>query len=47
MDKILHPPPYLSIICLDFVFRMSIDLIKGNGFTLKKKQEVDVILQKL
>ena len=26
--------PYLFIICLDHVFRMSIDLMKENGFTL-------------
>ena len=28
--------PYLYIICLDYIFQMSIDLIKENGFTLKK-----------
>ena len=28
--------PYLFIICLDYALRMSIDLIKENGFTLKK-----------
>ena len=28
---------YLFIICLDYVLRTSIDLIKGNIFTLKKK----------
>ena len=27
---------YLFIICLDYVLRMSIDLIKENGFTQKK-----------
>ena len=27
---------YLFIICLDYVLRASIDLIKENGFTLKK-----------
>ena len=37
--------PYL-FICLDYVLRTSIDLIKENGFTLKK-QEADDILQKL
>ena len=29
--------PYLFIICLDFVFRTSIDQIRENGFELKKK----------
>ena len=28
--------PYLFIICLDYIFRTSIDLMKVNGFTLKK-----------
>ena len=28
--------PYLFIICLDYVLRMSIDLMKENGFTLAK-----------
>ena len=28
--------PYIFIICLDYQFRASIDLIKENGFTLKK-----------
>ena len=28
--------PYLFIIFLDYVLRMSIDLMKENGFTLKK-----------
>ena len=28
--------PYLFIICLDYVFRMSIDLMRENGFTLAK-----------
>ena len=28
--------PYLFIICLVFVFRTSIDLLKENGFTLRK-----------
>ena len=32
--------PYLSIICLDYVLQTSIDLMKENGFTLKK-QEAD------
>ena len=32
--------PYLFIICQDYVLRMSVDLMKENGFTLKK-QEVD------
>ena len=29
--------PYLFIICRDNVLRRSIDLIKENGFTLKKQ----------
>ena len=29
--------PYLFIICLDYVFRTSTDLIKENGVRLKKK----------
>ena len=29
-------PPYLFIICLKYVLKTSIDLIKENGFTLKK-----------
>ena len=33
-------------ICLDYVLRTSIDLIKENGFTLKK-QEADDMPQKL
>ena len=37
--------PYLFIICLDSVLRMSMDLMKENGFTLKiflksKKQTI-------
>ena len=28
--------PYLFIICLDYVLWISIDLMKENGFTLKK-----------
>ena len=28
--------PYLSIICLDYVLRTLINLLKENGFTLKK-----------
>ena len=36
--------PYMFIIYLDYVLNMSIDLIKENGFTLKK--EADNILQK-
>ena len=30
--------PYLFIICLDYVFRTSIDKIKENGFELTKKR---------
>ena len=32
--------PYLFIICLDYLPRMSIDLMKENGFTPKKKQKI-------
>ena len=28
---------YLLILCLDYVFQTSIDLINENGFTIKKK----------
>ena len=38
--------PFLIIVCLDYVLRMSIDLMKENGITLKKQEAVD-ILQKL
>ena len=31
--------PYLFIICLDYVPRASIDLMKENGFMLAKKKE--------
>ena len=30
--------PYLFIICLDYVFRISIDKIKENSFELTKKR---------
>ena len=30
--------PYLFIICLDYVLRISIDKIKENGFKLTKKR---------
>ena len=30
---------YMFIICLDYVLRTSIDLIKENGSTLKKKDK--------
>ena len=35
--------PYLIIICLDYVFWTSIDLMKENGFTLKKKRKKQTI----
>ena len=38
---------YMLLICLDWVLRMSIDLIKENGFTQTKGQESDDIPQKL
>ena len=31
-------PPYLFIICLDYVLRTSIDKIRENGFELTKKR---------
>ena len=31
--------PYLFIICLDYALRTSIDLMKENGFKLKKKKK--------
>ena len=31
-------PPYLFIICLDYVLRTSIDEIRENGFQLRKKR---------
>ena len=33
--------PYLFIICLDYMLRMSIDLIKENGFIIAKKEAED------
>ena len=30
--------PYLFIICLDYMLRMTIDLIKENGFKLAKER---------
>ena len=33
--------PYLFIICLDYVLRMLIDLIKENGLYTKKRQGAD------
>ena len=38
--------PYLFIICLDYVLRTSIDLMKENSFPLKN-QEADDIPHKL
>ena len=41
-------PPYLFIICLEYVLRTLINLIKENDFSLKKTiPEADDILQKL
>ena len=40
--------PYLLRICVDYVLRISIDLVKENGFSLKKKRlEADNIPKKL
>ena len=33
-DKLV---PYLFIICLDYVLRMSLDLMKKNGFMAQKR----------
>ena len=33
--------PYLFIICLDYVIRMFIDIIKDNSFKLAKKEAED------
>ena len=30
--------PYMFIICLDYILQILINLIKENGFTLKKKK---------
>ena len=30
--------PYLFIICLDYMLRMSVDLMKENGFKLAKER---------
>ena len=30
--------PYIFIICLDYVLRMSIDIMKDNGFKLAKER---------
>ena len=38
--------PYLFIICQDYILRTLIDLMKENGFTLKRK-EADDTPQKL
>ena len=39
--------PYLFLICLDYIFQISIDLIKENGFTLKKQEAEDTLLKLL
>ncbi len=39
---------YLFIICLDYLLRTSIDLMKENGFTLKKQEAdntLDILLR--
>ena len=33
--------PFFDIICLDYVLQTSMDLMKGNGLTLKKRPEID------
>ena len=35
--------PYPFIICLDYVLRTSIDLLKENGLTLKRRYPVEMI----
>ena len=37
--------PYLYIIYRDYVLRTSIDLMKGNGFTLKKGKKQTIPTQ--
>ena len=39
--------PYLFIICRDYILQTSIDLMKENGYALKKRQEADDTLDKL
>ena len=39
--------PYHFIICLDYVFRTSMDEIRENGFELTKKKEAEDTPQKL
>ena len=31
--------PYLFIICLEYMFRMSVDKMKDNGFKLSRKKQ--------
>ena len=38
---------YLFILCLDYILRTSVDLIKENGFILKNNKEADNVPQKL
>ena len=38
--------PYLFIICLDYVLRISIDKIRENCFELKKKKKKQKVLRK-
>ena len=38
---------YLFIICEDYVLSMSTNLIKENGFTIRKRQEQDNIQLKI
>ena len=33
--------PYLFIIGLDYILRMSLDILKGNGLTLKRREADD------
>ena len=35
--------PYLLILCLDYVLRTSIDLIKENSFTIKTKRQQKIV----
>ena len=36
---------YMLKICLEYVLRTFIELMKENGFTVKKRQQVDNIQQ--
>ena len=37
--------PYIFIICLDYIRRISVDLMKGNDFTLKKARNGQYLVE--